>query len=147
MLIRFTPEQVTKFWPAIEPGIAMALPPGISNNPEAMNNVLASILVGSSDCWMSYERNADGNAVVNGTVITQITKDESGTRNLLLYAVYGIGIANVAQWREGYEVLKKWAIANGCANIVAYTEVPELCNIVTRLGGNANWRYAILPVA
>lgn len=147
MLIRFTPEQVTKFWYAIEAGLASALPPGVGNDPEKMNNLLASVLVGKTDCWISYERNKEGTAVVNGAVLTQIMIDETGTRNLLMYAAYGIPTYVVSKWKEGYEVLKKWALASRCSNIVAYTDNPEICDIVTRLGGNASWRYLMLPVA
>lgn len=146
MLVRFTPEQVTKFWYGIEAGIASALPPGISNDPDKMNNLLASILIGKTDCWISYERNEQGMAAVNGAVLTQIVADESGARNLLLYAVYGVVTQVMSKWAEGYEVLRKWAAANSCAHITAYTDRPEICELAKRYGGNAEWRYIILPV-
>ena len=147
MLVRLTPDQVSDFWAVLEGYIEGALPPVVGDNQDRMKNILVSVLSGTMDCWASFSRDKSTGISVNGVVVTTIIHEEnSGTKDLMIYAVYGIESMLRGTWEEGYAALAKWAKVNGCSRITGYTNVDSIIRTVRRFGGTADQTFITVPV-
>ena len=146
MLIKFTPEQISRLWPDMAGGLITSLPPQMRDDIESVSNLLESLLNGKAECWISYDATEEG-AKVHGAVITMFHVDDiTRTRNMIIYAVYGIHTSQHKHWIEGYETLRKWAKHNNCKEIVAYSNVPQIVNIAKKLGADTSYSLIQLPI-
>jgi len=146
MLTRLLPDQISKFWDIIQYSISQSLPPIVGDHPNKMNNILMSALEGSIDVWASYNRGSDGNKF-EGIVLTEILYDRpSRTRNLLIYCLYGYEKVDKQSWDNGLRTLLKYASGKKCNQIVAYTDIPMLIEVVKRLCGEARYTFISFDV-
>lgn len=146
MLVRLLPDQIAEYWELLEHAIEVALPPVVGESPDKMKHILENLLTGKMDCWASFKVE-NKNIAIDGAMATMIVEDQmSGTRDLLIYSVYGIQDIARGSWAAGYETIKKWAKGNKCGRIVGYTSVPSVITAVKRLGGDASQTYITLPV-
>ncbi len=145
MLVRLLPDQVSGYWETLKDSIDSSLPPIAGDSADRLKNIMVSILSGTMDCWVSFT-DKDG-VEINGVIVTTIVNDtNSGTKDLLIYSVYGITNMMKGSWEEGQQVLAKWAIANKCGRITGYTNVESIITAVKRLGGSADQVYIVLPI-
>ena len=136
MLTKLLPEQVSKFWNIIKYGLEESLPPIVGGHPERMNRILTSLLTDKAICWASYKRGSES-VKFEGIAVTRILYDDvSNTRNLLIYAVYGYEVADRQTWIDGITTLLKYAESKNCESIIAYTDLPNIVEIVSNLGGD-----------
>ncbi len=136
------PEQVSKFWDIIKYAIEQSLPPITSEHPDKMNRILSAALSGKVSVWVSHVDHK-----INGIVLTTSTYDDiSGTKNLLIYCVYGYTRVDKDSWLKGLTVLTKYAKAKRFSRIVAYTNVDYIVNMVNSLGGNSEYRFISFDV-
>ena len=146
MLTQLLPDQIAKFWDIIKFGIEESLPPMVSDHPERMNNVLASLLSGKAQCWVSH-RNTEEGKVFEGVVITKVMVDDiTATKNLLIYSVYGYTETNAETWQQGFMAIAKYAISKGCQCIVGYTDIPDIIKIVKKFNGEARYAFIKIPL-
>ena len=75
-----------------------------------------------------------------------IFDDSSATRNMLIYCIYGYTDIDKESWVSGIKALSKYANSQGCNQIVAYSNLPTIINIVKRLGGNADYTFLTFDV-
>ena len=144
MLIKLLPEQVSKYWVELRPAIEKALPP--TGDANRMQNVLSSILMDRLKVWASfYEK--DGKRVFNGVVTTAI-EDELGTSNraLLIYSVFGYSDSSPKDWFAGLETIKKYALAEGCTHIKAYSNIDNVVAMAARLGADTSYRLILFSL-
>jgi len=126
MINRLLPEQVSKLWDIIKYAIEESLPPIVTKNSDSMNRILASLLSGKMSCWVLYTKN-EGMNRFDAVVLTKIVFDDATyTKNLLLYSVYGYAKMEPRHWMEGFAFMSKYALAQGCDRLLAYTNVPYL---------------------
>ena len=110
MLLLLMPEQVSNYWEEIKAGMNKALPPGPIDRDQRL---LAKILGGVVQVWVSYCKDDEGHAVVDGVCLTSVIEDRiHDLRNLLLYALWAIGDSRFSTWTEGMEALKKYGSHN-----------------------------------
>ena len=146
MLVMLLPDQIAEKWDLIKRGVEIAVPPTVSSSPRVINNILMGLLEGSAQCWVEYEVESKKN-VVYGFVITTIMEDFlSGARNLLLYSLFGAKPLEDAIWVRGLETMRKYAKANGCEKVVAYSNVERIEEVVKSLGGKVEWKFISFPV-
>lgn len=138
-LTKLTPEQVMEYWPQIRECIEVSLPPLVRADGESMLRVQESLLLGRLECWIASETH-DLTKTLGVATTSFVTDEISQTKNLLIYTATTIASHNQEMWRRCYEIISRYARANGCANIIAYSELPEVIGLVERLGGNSNWR-------
>lgn len=137
MLIKLLPEQASNVWEDIKEALEAALPPITGKQGTRMSNLLTSILLGDLTVWICVEE-----GVIHGMVITTFTCDiYSGTRTLLIYAIYGYGTARSETWKDGMRTFLKFAKANNCQTIGAYTNENNVIEIARSLGGNVENHY------
>lgn len=145
MLIRLMPEQISEQWDIIKPTIEESLRSACEDAD--MNEILTSLLNASSQCWVSSRKGTNGGNIIEGIIITMITKDLFGEgRNLLIYSLFGYSMDTKEAWRGGAKALATFAKATQCSRITAYTDVPSLIKLVEDLGGTAKQRFISIPV-
>jgi len=138
-ITKLNPQDIMNYWPQIKECINASLPPHIKDCAESLLKIQENLLIGILDCWMGYE---PGNqSKVYALATTGIVTDEfSGTRNLLVYTLSTLNPHPQAIWHESLEYLSKYARSKNCENIIAYTNLPEVENIVLRIGGDTSWK-------
>ena len=145
MLLRLLPEQISEQWDTIKPTIEESLRSACEDAD--MNEVLTSLLNASSQCWVSSRKADNGGNIIEGIIITIITRDLFGEgRNLLIYSLFGYSMETKEAWRGGAKALALFAKSTQCSRITAYTDVPSLLKLVENLGGTANQRFISIPV-
>jgi len=135
---------VSSHWGVIKHAIEESLPPIAGGASDRMNNILESILIGTTDCWVSH----NDNGTIDGLLLTRFVEDDcSKTRNLLIYCVYGFlqRSAKLA-WLEGLKSLYKYAFSKNCHRIIGYTDVDSIIKFVKRVGGEAKYTFVSIPV-
>lgn len=146
MITRLLPDQISAHWDVIKYGVERSLPPIVTNNDDKMNRILSSLLSGKTQCWLSYERDGE-RSKLNAVVLTKMLYDEvSGSKNLLLYSVYGYSQMTQRHWMEGFAFMSKHALAQGCTGLVAYTDVPYLIEMAKQYGAEPNYTFVSFEV-
>ena len=146
MLTKLLPEQIAKFWPVVRYTVEQSLPPIVGDHPDKMNRILSACLSGSLDVWVSYLINEEVRKF-DGVVLTQLLHDDaSGTNNLLIYCLYGYEKVLKQSWLDGFEAILKYAKSKRCTQVVAYTEVQYLIDLVKSLGGEARYTFVSFNV-
>jgi len=146
MLTKLLPDQVAKFWDVVKFAIEESLPPIVGDHPDKMSRILGACLSGSVDVWASYIINEEVRKF-EGILLTKVLHDDaSGTNNLLLYCVYGYSDVSKESWISGFESILKYAKNKHCMQVVAYTEVPYLIDLVKSLGGDAKYTFVSFNV-
>lgn len=126
MINKLLPEQISNLWDIIKYAIEESLPPIVTKNQDSMNRILASLLSGKMSCWISYTK-GEKESKFDAVILTKIIFDDATyTKNLLLYSVYGYTKMEPRHWMEGFAFMSKYALAQGCDRLIAYTEVPYL---------------------
>jgi len=146
MLTKLMPDQISNFWDIIKYAIEESLPPIVGESPDKMNKILAALLCGKAQCWTSYDK-TEGENKFEGIVVTRVTYDDvSDTKNLLIYCLYGYETVNKSNWLSGFKTLVKFAIGQGCSQIVGYSDVPLILKMVERLKGETKYTFVRLPL-
>ena len=146
MLTKLLPDQISTFWDIIRYAIEESLPPIAGEGPDRMNRILASLLNGKAECWISSAINKS-KRIFEGVVITKLQYDDiSNTKNLLIYCLYGYEGVDPESWKSGFKSLVKYASSKGCNRIIGYTENPFIIKLVNRLGGETRYTFVSLPL-
>ena len=133
MLIQVTPEQVESDWEIYKEALRRSLPLYVSGNDATMNDILKSILLEKSQLWVYFIETK-----MSSVLLTYQQEDLVIDRRILfIYAVYSIDEAERVMVDNTFEVLRKYARANGCSAIHAYTNVRSIINLVRSIGGKA----------
>lgn len=141
MLTKLLPEQISRLWDIIRYAVEQSLPPVTGEHPDKMNRILSSALTGTVDVWALYTKKDDGNKL-EGIGLTEILYDDvSGTKNLLIYSLYGYNRISEESYQDGIISLLKYAKSKGCLQIVAYTNSRQLVEVVNRAGGDTSYTF------
>ena len=105
-----------------------------------------SLLEGTAQCWVEYEEENGVNKVYGFLVTTFISDIISGTNNLLIYSLFSSRPITDDIWIKGLQTVRKYAKANKCEKIVAYSNVERIVEVVGMLGGNVEWQFISFPV-
>ena len=146
MLLRLLPNDISKYWNGISEAISKSLPPFITYDKEGMLVILNSLMSGIMHCWLLHEIEGD-KITLYAIATTEFSIDPaSRTKSLLIFSLYGLQPTPIESWKDSYETLRLYAKANGCSSILAFSDVPEVLNIVGKMGGDINTRLITLEV-
>lgn len=134
-----------EYWPQIKDCINAALPPHVKDSPESMLHIQESLLVGDLECWLCHER-GDVSHVYALFTTCFVTEEISRTKNLLVYTLATLNPHTQDFWSVSLDIVSKYAVSRGCANVLAYSNLPEVVPIATRLGADINWRVYYFPL-
>ena len=143
LVSKLLPEQISAFWDVIKFAVEESLPPLAGEHPDKMNRILSAALRGTLEVWAEYVKEGEeGNIKFEGIALTQILYDEpSGTRNMLIYCLYGYGPINPGSWARTLSVVSNYAQEKGCNQIMAYTDVEHLVNLARGLGADTSYTF------
>lgn len=146
MITKLLPDQISNFWPIIKYAIEESLPPVVGEHPDKMNRLLSAMLSGKLDVWASYRHEEDATKL-DGIGVTQILYDDaSGTRSMLIYAVYAYEKTLPSTWIESFESISKYARSKGCNRFIAYSSVPYIVEQAKLFGGDTSFTFISFPI-
>lgn len=111
-----TPRQAAMAMPVILEGVMRSLPAEQQKGP-VVTTLGNAMLAGTLQAWFLNRGDE-----LSGIATTYIyTESFVGDKVLCLYTVYSQdNKLSMADWREAYETLEKYARENGCSRIVAF---------------------------
>lgn len=144
MLVKLTAEQISTFWDIIKFAIIESHPQTTPMGLEELNIIFEELLCDAADCWVSC--NKENRSKIEGIIITKVIYDNlTRNKNLLIYSIYMDEGVDRMSWPEGAATLGKWAVKNGCRNIVGFTDNPQIVTITEKFGGSS-LTFVILDV-
>ncbi len=139
---QLTPDQISEIWQNIKVGFETGLPPVLKGGEARMLRILTNAMDNKVQVW---QITSAGEPQVY--LLTYINVDFiTGVRNLLIYSMFSMGGTPNLVWDEGFFVISKFAKANGCLSIMAFTENEEVIRIVKQLKGNTDQRLVYMEV-
>ena len=142
---RLTPEAVIQIWPQIKDVVRRGMPPTMDDSEEALNYTLGMLSQGRMQMWVMFAD--DELKVPRALAITEVVHEPGFEyKNLLLYALVSFGGVETDEWAEGFEAVKKFARDNKCHRIIGFTNVQRVVDIVTSLGGKAEYVLLTMEV-
>ena len=146
LVTKLLPEQVSAFWDVIKFAVEESLPPVASEHPDIMNRILSSALRGTLEVWAEYVKGEE-DVKFEGIAVTQFLYDEpSGTKNLLVYCLYGYNPIDLGSWGRTLSVIAKYAQDKKCSQIIAYVTLPHLIKLAEGLGANTDYTFVSFNV-
>lgn len=150
MLLKLSADQISRYWEDIKTALVAAVPPLGQSDQAHVSQFLENLLLGRLQAWLLIEKKGEGEQVtydIKALTVTTVWRDlGTGAKNLLIYALYGYSFVEPALWKDGLEALRKFARAEGCHQIVAFTKVPRVIQIAKELGGDSETRLVTLEV-
>jgi hypothetical protein len=134
MINKLLPDQISSMWPVIKYAVEQSLPPVVGEHPDKMNRILTSMLCGKLDVWALYDSDSKKFEAI---LVTSFGGDEnSNTKHLLLYCLYGYSHISNGRWKEGYNTLVEYAKANDCSRIVSYSNSDKVIEMAKSFGAD-----------
>jgi len=142
-MLKLLPQQVSDYWEEIRDAIQLANPATTYMTPERMNNVLTSLLMEESQCWVLCEDYNPEDPKIHGVCVTTIVHDHvADVKNLMIYALWSKKLLTGKMYLSLFFTLSKYAKGNNCARVTAYTDVPKIIDIVEQLpNGHSNYKF------
>lgn len=141
MLLRFEPNQVVQCWDFVLEALEKVIPPIERKSAEYFNNIYRGILSNYMHCWFAFM-----SGEVKALVITNFQYQVGGTKDLLIYCLYGIENLDISMYRAGFEYLKIFAKKNGCSRVVSYSNVERIIRVSKALGADTSYTFISIPV-
>lgn len=143
MIIKLLPEQITKLWDSIRYGVIHSIAPIIEPTPENMQDVLCQLLRQDMQCWCVYGEDKK----IYGYIITSIVIEPNTLfRSLSIYSVFLYEKANPEMWADGMELIERFAKANKCTRVTAFTNNPSILSIAEKGGYNSDYTYIVKEI-
>ena len=144
MLLKLLANQVADKWDVIFPAVEIALP-AIEDERERKKRELVlmqSFLDGSLTCWLIGEEKK-----ILGVIVTSVIEDP-GTKlkSLFVYSIYAYQFLSARSWVEVLKPLMKYARKEDCVNILAFSSVEKVIEIMNTVGADTQQRVLRLEV-
>jgi len=150
VLLKLSSDQITRYWRDIKSALEHSAPPLVAVDEAALNRILEQLLLDKMQAWVLYEQQGtvdEPRPVIYALALTLMWFEPgSGTKNLLIYSLYGYAHVKDELWQSGLARLQAYAHSQGCFSIVAFTEIPRVIEIVKKLGGNTQTTFIQLEV-
>jgi len=108
-----------------------------------MANVLHAILKEDLVAWIYYDKDRNERYLAT----TQLRTDEvSLVTDLLIYSFTSLGQIDQRHIINGFKTFSKYARANDCRAIIAYSANDKLVELLKHLGASANYKLIQVEV-
>lgn len=148
MLLKLFAEQVVDKWDDIFPAINAALP-SLEEDSKEYNSredvLMRSFLKGNLVCWLMVS--GEDKEKIIGVLTTSIIIDP-GTemKSLFIYSIFAYQFLSIKSWVTVLEPLMKYARREGCVNILAFSDVEKIINIMNEVGADTSQKVLRLEV-
>lgn len=145
MLVKILKSDIPDYWKVLAPMIQIAIPEFYEKEERNMVNILEAMLDGSLIGWFIYSEGE--NPQVLGLVTTHFVFDAiGGNKSLMVYSLYGVNNIPKKVWLDGVRTLTKFARANDCRSISAFTVLDNVKGIADKLGADVSTTLIKLEV-
>ena len=142
MLVKLTPEQCMAYWAPIREGIIRGMP-SFRVTEEGISSIQNQLLVEEMGCWMYVRGFSTDNGIpdiVEAILTTKVISEiATGDISLCIYSLYSKEAIRLEDYKDGFTVLRNYALSKGCKHIVAYTDNERVKQVFRQLGGDASW--------
>lgn len=147
MLIKLEPTQISGYWDVIKPAILGCLPPYALAKPEQQTRLLEALLSGKLVAWAGIAIPEGKKPVLHTLITTAIEIDAiSGTKNLLIYSVFGYEFNEKEFWLACFKVLAEYAKLQGCDRITGFSSVDRILDLAKSFGAKTEYTFVTLDV-
>jgi len=140
MLVKLVAKDISKWWSGISEGISRSLPPFTKYTKDRMSSILKCLMEDTLHCWVLTQYDSVKNTTIMYAIVTtEFTVDTvTITKNLTIFSLYALQPVPEQMWKDGFDTLAKFAKANHCNQILAFSDIPQVINIVNKLGGDTS---------
>lgn len=143
IIVKLLPDQVSKLWDSVRYAIMSSIAPIIDPTPENMQTILCQLLKGDMQCWCVYSEGKE----IYGYWTTSISVDiNTQYRTMILYSLFAYKQWSKEIWDQAYDALDKFAVANDCKRIAAYSSNPTAISVAGRYGFSKDYTYLVKDV-
>jgi len=143
VVIKLLPDQVPQLWEAIKFASLKADTIEEKDRQLYLNRLLQSLLSSKAQCFVRL----DNERQLMALTITRIMNDEvTGEKSLFINCLYSFKRVLDEQWKEEFEILKRFAEKQGCVKITTYSSNKRVFEIVSLLGFTERYRCFIMEV-
>ena len=144
-ITKLNPEQIMRYWSEIKECINSSLPPLVKDNDQSMLKIQENLLVGKLECWIGSEA-GDASKIYAVATTCFVTDEISETKNLLVYTLATVNPHSQELWTKARDILSRYGKSKNCSNIIAYSNLREVENIINKLGGDSSWKILYIPI-
>jgi len=133
MLLRLSPEEVSRDWRLIKHAIIYGMPPRNGKDidmEKVASNVLTAIMAGVADVWLSHVDNKIHAVAVTVKSVDAVAEESA----LIIYSLYGCREMSRELWEEMLTGVRDYARAQGITVLSAFSDVPKVLEIASMLG-------------
>lgn len=131
LFVRIVPNKIPDFWDAIKFAVSRVegIPEG--KRPERFNQVLIDLMCERLHCFVRVSDQRELLAVI----ILRLTLNQlTGKQSLMIDTLYSFKSVDNEEWVSNMESVKKFAKRFNCEEVMAYTNVPRVQELMTLLG-------------
>lgn len=141
LLLKITPEQVSRYWDELGPKIMESLDPEIEETVELRALILQAILRNEMQAWMLYRRE-NGKSRRLALTTTRIYEDYLlESRNCYITSLYAYERIEMEGWKSALETLKTYARGAKCSRVIANTQSARVLELTKQLGGSMAYTF------
>ena len=131
LFLRIIPNKIPAFWDAIKFAISKVEGIPEEHKPTRFNQVLLDLMSEKLHCFIRVSEQRELLAVV----LLRLTLNQlSGKQSLLIDTLYSFKSVDNNEWVTNLEYVKKFAKRYNCDEIMAYTNVPRVQELMSLLG-------------
>lgn len=148
MLVKLMPDYVKEHWDFLSLCVLYSLPEFAPRDEKLKARLFKSCMDGSLEMWTYTKEDDAGNPVLHIVGTTMIQGDPTiGNRDLLIYTFYLLNECPEEYWQDALGGLIKYAYAQQCNFVTAYTKRPRIVNFLRKMPHIGEISYFTLPVA
>ncbi len=146
MLVKLEPDDIEKHWDMLDPALREAVPEHVRADEIGLTNILYAILDETLMCWLGVDETVMDKGPYGMITTLFVVDPPSKTKNLLIYTLNGYRPFTKELIEDGFSTLKKYAKAHKCYKLIAYTDVPQIEQMVLNLGGKLGHKLIELEI-
>lgn len=134
-IMKLSSKDIIAHWKRIRFSIIAAIYPTASPDEDVIQQMQCRLLTGSMQCWCIYN---EGKRIY-GYVITSIESNMLDKYLFICSEYLESGLPTKDDFHSVSESLLRFAKANGCKRVVAYSKNPNAISIAKKLGYTAEF--------
>ena len=132
MTIKLIATQVPDFWELIKYSLEQVERIGDVYADKTYNMLLAELLSDKAQCFIVYD---DSGEMIKAVCLTVIFHDViRDVKTLHIRSLYAFKASSNDTWKDEFEVVKEFALSEGCSRITLETSNPKVRSIAKHFG-------------
>lgn len=140
MLVKLLKRDIINHWGMIEESFKHA--PNADQLYDNRHKIMETLLIGKADVWCTIREDEIRTVLLTSMIYDPITLE----KGILLYYTHALKPTEDIDWAEGIVTLKRYAKAEGCTHVVAYSKVPKVIEMARLVGGDIDTRMLTFKV-